>query len=96
MNDQPHGQGKRTYPNGDIYVGDFVQGKRHGDGKLTRAKNGWVFESKWVDDELPHRTKICLPGRKYIGDLVGLKKHGKGKITHPNGEVYVGDLRDYI
>ena len=39
MNGEPNGRGERTYPNGDIYVGDFIHGKRHGDGKLTRPKD---------------------------------------------------------
>jgi hypothetical protein len=30
---QPHGQGKLTWPNGDVYEGIFKYGKRHGLGK---------------------------------------------------------------
>ena len=28
----PHGYGKMTWPNGDEYIGDFKNGKRHGKG----------------------------------------------------------------
>lgn len=31
---QPEGRGELKYPNGLIYEGDFVEGKRHGFGKM--------------------------------------------------------------
>jgi len=41
---------KKTYSNGDVYEGDFVDGKRHGNGKMTYA-DGKVKEGRWEDDE---------------------------------------------
>jgi hypothetical protein len=31
----PHGHGVITWPNGDIFEGEFKHGKRHGQGKRT-------------------------------------------------------------
>jgi len=30
--EQRHGKGKATLPNGDVYEGQYVNGKRHGEG----------------------------------------------------------------
>jgi hypothetical protein len=33
VNGAPHGMGKLTWPNGDVYDGNFKFGKRNGQGK---------------------------------------------------------------
>ena len=42
-------KGKFTYPNGDIFVGTIINGKRYGKGVLTDI-NGRVYEGNWVYD----------------------------------------------
>jgi hypothetical protein len=44
------GFNKETYPNGDVYEGDFIEGKCHGNGKMTFA-DGSVKEGRWEGDE---------------------------------------------
>jgi len=39
------------YPNGDMYRGEFKNGKRHGWG-LQKFNNGGSYEGYWVDDEI--------------------------------------------
>ena len=48
----PNGKGKITYRNGDIYEGEFVDGKRFGFGKITTTQDGVVkiFEGEWEND----------------------------------------------
>ena len=80
---QLNGHHEYTYYNGDIYIGDFLNGKRHGLGKLTiqdpQGRGEWIYKGRWVDDDLPHGTQISFSGQTYVGDLVGLRPHGKGK-----------------
>jgi len=33
-----HGKGKATYPNGDVYEGEYQEGKRHGQGTYRWIK----------------------------------------------------------
>ena len=47
-----HGIGKMCYADGDSYFGDFVKGKRHGIGMITK-KDGKIFESaEYKQDEM--------------------------------------------
>jgi len=47
----PHGkEGTIMYPTGDVYVGDFVKGRREGTGKLI-IKQGPTYEGEWKDDK---------------------------------------------
>ena len=48
--DQPHGQGSRTYPNGDKYSGEFWDGKRHGQGTMTYA-DGRTYTGEFKDNK---------------------------------------------
>jgi hypothetical protein len=44
-------KGTLYYPNGDKYVGDFVDGKFHGKGTVT-LKNGEKIKGKWFNGNL--------------------------------------------
>ena len=43
------GKHKLTYDNGDTFEGDFVDGKRHGNGVYT-SKKGDRYEGEWKND----------------------------------------------
>lgn len=48
----PHGKGIYYYANGAIYEGSFINGKRHGEGKLSYYIDGnqIIEEGLWEDD----------------------------------------------
>ena len=48
--DRVNGTGTFNYDNGDVYVGPFKNGKRHGTGGVLTYNNGDVFRVKFVDD----------------------------------------------
>lgn len=49
-----HGQGRKTYPNGDVYEGQWIDGLRSGSGTLVfGAGSPWYgdrYEGQWLDD----------------------------------------------
>ena len=45
----PHGKGKLVWPSGDVYEGDFKNGKRHGKGKRINS-DGSYYEGEYEDD----------------------------------------------
>jgi hypothetical protein len=49
-----HGQGRKIYPNGDVYEGQWVDGLRSGSGALVfGAGSPWFgdrYEGQWLDD----------------------------------------------
>eukprot|EP01043_Picozoa_sp_COSAG02_P052778 COSAG02_NODE_5740_length_4077_cov_12.821600_1_plen_970_part_00 len=92
------GTGTRMYENGEVYKGDFVRGKRHGKGTLTR-KGRTIYEGDWRNDEYYTGTGTLTDkeGRTiYEGDWKDGRYHGKGKLTC-NAEhdiVYTGEFCD--
>ena len=58
----PHGKGKMTYPNGDVYEGDFHYGRKWSNGKMTYA-DGSRYQGKWEYDK-----KIGLGETIYADD----------------------------
>lgn len=75
-----------------VYVGQVLNGKRHGKGKFNWS-NGKVYEGDWLDDKLTGKGKYTWPeGDIYEGDWLDGKRTGKGKYTWPNGNIYEGDF----
>ena len=83
-----------TFANGDVYEGDWKDGKGHGKGKCTYA-SGNMYEGDWKDGKKHGKGKhTWANGNVYEGDYKDGKKHGKGKYTWANGDVYEGDWKD--
>lgn len=83
----PHGQGKATYPNGDVYEGDFEQGKRHHQGTMTYA-NGSVYKGGWYLDR--------KDGKSVFTTAEGIEHHGTYKRGKKSRHFYVVDKNDNI
>ena len=47
----PATHGAYTYPNGDTYIGSWLNGAKHGKGVYTFA-NGAVYEGNFVNDNM--------------------------------------------
>lgn len=46
----PHGRGTMEYKIGDVYRGEWQEGKRHGTGSYFIPKDDKTFKGKWVGD----------------------------------------------
>ena len=46
-----HGYGRYIQTNGEYFIGNFSQGKKHGEGKYFNQNNEKVQEGKWVNDK---------------------------------------------
>jgi len=99
-NGSRNGLGKMTYPNGDIYHGEWVDGKMHGEGSYTYKKTGDVYSGTWVQNKKQGKgdysfgkDKSMLRGEWENGELVDgsweLKNfanyYGKFKMGRPLG-----------
>jgi hypothetical protein len=87
-------QGAATYSSGDKYVGDFRDGKYHGQGNFTRT-DGAKYVGQFRAGK-PHGegTGNFSDGDKYVGEHRNGKFHGQGTYTLVNGDKYVGEFRD--
>lgn len=55
-NDEREGKGTLTYADGKVYVGEFLRGKKHGQGE-ERHPNGSVLSGVWKDGKLERKNK---------------------------------------
>ena len=77
--------GAITYPNGNKYVGEFQDDKRHGQGTATfPSGDKHVGEFK---DGMRHGqgTYTFASGDKYVGEWKNNMRHGQGTYTFPSG-----------
>merc|ERR1712070_657980 len=84
----------KTYANGNVYVGQMKNGKKHGFGTHTWA-DGRVYVGEWKDDKKHGYGKHTrADGSIYDGDWKGGKRNGKCTFTYASGNVYDGDWKD--
>ena len=76
-------------PDGKLYRGNFVKGKRNGygatydkDGKLLRSGN-YENDKLFGEGEMNYDN-----GDRYVGYFQNGIKHGEGKYTTSNGDVF--------
>jgi len=87
-------QGNETYPNGERYVGEYLNGQRGGLGTYRFAKgNKYVGEYK---DGQPNGqgTLTFANGDKYVGGFKDGYMDGQGIYTYASGGKYVGKFED--
>ena len=81
-------------PNGENYLGEFKDDKRHGQGTYT-FPNGEKYEGEYRDDKRNGRGTYTFPdGEKYVGEFKDGNYHGQGTFTYAYGEKYVGEFKD--
>ena len=80
-----NGIGKMTYPNNEVYEGNFKLGIREGNGTFT-YKNGDIYEGNWVNDLRSGNGTINYSnGDSYSGEWSNNIRNGSGKYTYSNG-----------
>ena len=108
MNEVSHwrsytGIGTANYTNGDKYEGDFLKGRRHGQGVLTYA-NGDKYEGEWDTNLKSGIGKASffkkgaegalVPIGTYHGTFVKGKRSGQGLFMYPNKDRYSGEWKN--
>ncbi len=86
-----NGYGKYQYANGNRYVGEFADGKPHGNGILF-CSNGNKYLGTWQNSWRQGQGKyIFREGHEYTGSFYRNNFHGKGKMKYANGDTYDGN-----
>ena len=85
------GKGVYTWPDGEKYEGDYVDGCATGKGVYTWP-SGNRYEGDFVDGQRTGKGMTTWPdGERYKGDFVNGHATGKGVYTWPDGRRYEGD-----
>jgi hypothetical protein len=92
--DCDYGFGTYTTANGDKYVGEFKDGKKHGKGAMKWA-DGFKYEGDWENDLRHGKGVFTSPsGDKYVGEYRFNMKNGFGSYFYNNGAYYEGEWKD--
>jgi len=92
-----NGFGKFTYDNGDVYEGNWINGKRHGKGKYDYADGISWYDGEWVDDKKEgYGTEHYPDNDEYKGYFKNGKRNGKGIYKYVNGDIYDGNFTNSI
>lgn len=83
-----------THANGDIYQGEWQNGKAHGAGVFCDMK-GSMYIGEWENDMQHGQGLETWDYNRimYKGDFINGKKTGKGKFEF-EGSTYTGDFVD--
>ena len=77
--------------NGDYYDGEFVNGKKEGEGKLIYM-NGNGYEGTFAAGRQNGKGKLTqIDGEIYDGEWKNGKMNGQGLRIHSNGDKYIGN-----
>lgn len=86
----PHGQGHRTWANGEEYKGQWKHGRRNGKGVQLYPK-GSRYEGDWKDDERHGEGQYFYTnGDRYRGFWQHNQKHGHGEYMFADGSIIQG------
>jgi hypothetical protein len=85
-----------VYANGDVYEGDFLNDRRHGNGVFTGV-DGYVYVGEWREGRIEGQGQVTYPdGSVYVGAFRNDLAHGQGTITYPDASSYEGDWVDGV
>ena len=87
-----NGKGILKNAKGNLYVGDFVESKRHGYGELDT--NRIHYKGEFLGDRLNGKGIIHfkIEGHDYDGDFRDNEINGRGVFRWTNGDVYDGQM----
>jgi hypothetical protein len=92
------GKGTYTWSNGDMYVGEFKDGKRNGKGAYTFGKGdfeGNRYVGEYKDGEYHGQGTYTWPdGSMFLGEFKDDKPNGQGTYSRSDGMKYEGEWKD--
>ena len=86
--------GSQELTGGEIYVGQFKDGKANGQGTYIYA-DGEKYLGQFKDGKANGQgTNTWTNGDKYVGQFINDNRTGQGTYTFANGNKYVGQFKD--
>eukprot|EP00435_Cladocopium_sp_Y103_P076141 s2_g78.t1 len=87
---QREGKGTHYYTNPYfIYEGEWLNGKKHGQGRLSFGADGF-YEGSFAEGEISGKGRQQLNGWSYQGEFLRGQKHGEGTLIRADGGSYTG------
>ena len=88
--------GTDNYPSGSRYIGEWKDGKEHGQGIFIWA-DGEEYIGQWMNGKKHGQGTYTYPsGAEYVGEHQNGVRHGRGTYTYPSGAKYVGEYQNGV
>ena len=88
------------WENGTKYMGEWKDGKKHGQGTFTYGKGKWEGDKYEGEFKVGYRngqgTYTWSDGDKYVGEFKDDKPNGEGTYTWPDGKKHEGEFKEGI
>jgi hypothetical protein len=91
---RPSGPSRKDYGNGDYYIGETLNGQRHGHGKYFFA-NGDRDEGNWEHGQLNGQCTRVIDNCTECGEYRNNQRVGRGKIIPPDGRTFEGEWNSF-
>jgi hypothetical protein len=90
-----YGYAKQVWSNGDIFEGEYLNGKYNGSGKLTTKF--YIYEGQFKDGLINGKGMITYRnGIVYQGQFLNGLYDGIGSLTDAAGNIFTGNFTDGI
>ncbi|KAJ9449975.1 Phosphatidylinositol 4-phosphate 5-kinase 3 [Diplonema papillatum] len=87
------GLGQSLFPNGDMYIGEYRNNKRHGVGCYYWSRTEEIYIGQWKANLRSGKGRMFNGGKgRYYGMWANDAQAGKGRYTHASGDTYAGDF----
>jgi hypothetical protein len=94
-NNKANVKGKLFHPDGDIYDGEWLDGKAENKGVYISNFDNSYYSGMWKQDKQHgHGEEYWQDGSKYEGEYYYGKKTGMGKFFWPDKSSYIGEFED--
>ena len=84
-------EGTFSYINGDVYAGQWREGKKHGNGTYAFAKDNTQLIGEWQEGKMVSGKWLFPNGTFYCGKFRYNKPFGKGVWVFKNGNQLTGE-----
>ena len=86
--------GEAAYAHGQNYVGEFRNGRPHGQGTMSYPGSN-KYVGQWQDGKRQGEGTMWYPiGHKYVGEWRDNRRNGRGTMSYPDGRRYVGEWKN--
>ena len=77
-----------VYPNKDIYSGNWLKGKKHGQGTYVFNATGMKYVGNWVENRFVSGKWTYPNGSYFEGEFQNNKPRGKREVDLPQWQLF--------